>query len=179
MNALCCRTMRVVSPTSGTSGWAALPCSRRWLMPGSTSLWTSTPSNSSTLVARSVLPFQQKGSGGSVPRFNFSTRNSVAFSDGYLQDPLTEHAIYEQMALISTVCAFSWSRWNSRSGNEHLVIQVFYLIDSKLQLVKLQIFRNVRCISSSRRVSTTAPAPCPRTRGRSTCWPLRRSWSWA
>lgn len=56
-----------------------------------------------------------------------------------LKDPLTEHAIYEQMALISSVCAFSWSKWNSKSGNEHLVIQVFY----PLQLFKLQMLCNV------------------------------------
>lgn len=42
-----------------------------------------------------------------------------------LQDPLTEHAAYEQMALFASACAFSWSKWNARCGAEHLVMQVF------------------------------------------------------
>lgn len=44
-----------------------------------------------------------------------------------LQDPLTEHAAYEQMALFASACAFSWSKWNARCGAEHLVMQVFPL----------------------------------------------------
>ncbi|XP_076010503.1 dynein axonemal intermediate chain 7 [Genypterus blacodes] len=40
------------------------------------------------------------------------------------KDPLTEHAAYEQMALLSSSCAFSWSRWNAKCGAEHLVMQV-------------------------------------------------------
>lgn len=72
----------------------------------------------------------------------FQLLKSATFSPAPSQDPLTEHAIYEQMALISTVCAFSWSRWNSRSGNEHLVIQVFKPTDCKSQMLY-----NVSCIS--------------------------------
>ncbi|XP_053170205.1 dynein axonemal intermediate chain 7 [Scomber japonicus] len=40
------------------------------------------------------------------------------------KDPLTEHAAYEQMALFASACAFSWSKWNSKCGAEHLVMQV-------------------------------------------------------
>uniref|UniRef100_UPI003AAC0044 dynein axonemal intermediate chain 7 n=1 Tax=Centroberyx gerrardi TaxID=166262 RepID=UPI003AAC0044 len=40
------------------------------------------------------------------------------------KDPLTEHAAYEQMALLSSACAFSWSQWNAKCGAEHLVMQV-------------------------------------------------------
>ncbi|XP_035764324.1 LOW QUALITY PROTEIN: protein CASC1 [Neolamprologus brichardi] len=41
------------------------------------------------------------------------------------KDPLTEHAAYEQMALFSSACAFSWSKWNAKCGAEHLVMQVY------------------------------------------------------
>ncbi|XP_039891524.1 dynein intermediate chain CFAP94, axonemal isoform X1 [Simochromis diagramma] len=40
------------------------------------------------------------------------------------KDPLTEHAAYEQMALFSSACAFSWSKWNAKCGAEHLIMQV-------------------------------------------------------
>ena len=43
------------------------------------------------------------------------------------QDPLTEHAAYEQMALFASALAFSWSKWNAKCGAEHLVLQVFSL----------------------------------------------------
>ncbi|XP_019947844.2 dynein axonemal intermediate chain 7 isoform X1 [Paralichthys olivaceus] len=39
------------------------------------------------------------------------------------KDPLTEHAAYEQMALLAPACAFSWSKWNAKCGAEHLVMQ--------------------------------------------------------
>ncbi|XP_076731977.1 dynein axonemal intermediate chain 7 isoform X4 [Maylandia zebra] len=39
------------------------------------------------------------------------------------KDPLTQHAAYEQMALFSSACAFSWSKWNAKCGAEHLVMQ--------------------------------------------------------
>ncbi|XP_055009212.1 dynein axonemal intermediate chain 7 isoform X2 [Boleophthalmus pectinirostris] len=42
----------------------------------------------------------------------------------YGKDPLTEHSAYEQMALFSSACAFTWSRWNAKCGPEHLVMQV-------------------------------------------------------
>ncbi|XP_072311106.1 dynein axonemal intermediate chain 7 [Eucyclogobius newberryi] len=42
----------------------------------------------------------------------------------YGKDPLTEHSAYEQMALFSSACAFTWSRWNAQCGPEHLVMQV-------------------------------------------------------
>ncbi|XP_053364665.1 dynein axonemal intermediate chain 7 isoform X1 [Clarias gariepinus] len=40
------------------------------------------------------------------------------------KDPLIEHAVYEQMALVSSVFAFSRSRWNAQCGQEHVVLQV-------------------------------------------------------
>uniref|UniRef100_A0A3Q4I3L2 Dynein axonemal intermediate chain 7 n=1 Tax=Neolamprologus brichardi TaxID=32507 RepID=A0A3Q4I3L2_NEOBR len=46
------------------------------------------------------------------------------------KDPLTEHAAYEQMALFSSACAFSWSKWNAKCGAEHLVMQVLSHIDT-------------------------------------------------
>ncbi|KAG7456220.1 hypothetical protein MATL_G00249340 [Megalops atlanticus] len=39
------------------------------------------------------------------------------------KDPLTEQAMYEQMALVASTFAFSWSQWNSQCGQEHLVLQ--------------------------------------------------------
>ncbi|XP_062851617.1 dynein axonemal intermediate chain 7 isoform X2 [Trichomycterus rosablanca] len=49
------------------------------------------------------------------------------YSDKYVavstKDPLIEHAVYEQMALLSSAFAFSWSQWNSQCGQEHLVFQ--------------------------------------------------------
>lgn len=66
-----------------------------------------------------------------------------------LQDPLTEHAIYEQMALISTVCAFSWSKWNAKCGDEYLVIQVlsikYRLFLTQLKLVWAQSLESKGC----------------------------------
>ncbi|KAI4873702.1 hypothetical protein NFI96_023391 [Prochilodus magdalenae] len=50
------------------------------------------------------------------------------YSDEYVivnpKDPLIEHAGYEQMALVSSAFAFSWSQWNAQCGQEHLVLQV-------------------------------------------------------
>ncbi|XP_049330959.1 dynein axonemal intermediate chain 7 isoform X2 [Astyanax mexicanus] len=50
------------------------------------------------------------------------------YSDKYVtvnkKDPLIEHAVYEQMALVSSSYAFSWSQWNTQCGQEHLVLQV-------------------------------------------------------
>ncbi|XP_067283335.1 dynein axonemal intermediate chain 7 [Pseudorasbora parva] len=49
------------------------------------------------------------------------------YSDKYVsvnsKDPLIEHTVYEQMALMSSAVAFSWSRWNTQCGQEHLVLQ--------------------------------------------------------
>ncbi|XP_056604643.1 dynein axonemal intermediate chain 7 isoform X2 [Triplophysa dalaica] len=49
------------------------------------------------------------------------------YSDKYVsinsKDPLIEHTVYEQMALMSSAVGFSWSRWNSQCGQEHLVLQ--------------------------------------------------------
>lgn len=42
----------------------------------------------------------------------------------FVQDPLIEHAVYEQMALVSSAFAFSRSQWNAQCGQEHLVLQV-------------------------------------------------------
>lgn len=97
-----------------------------------------------------------------VPIFHVAILLYFTFFSTLLQDPLTEHAVYEQMALISSVCAFSWSKWNSKSGDEHLVVQVFYL---------LQLFK---CSNALQR-SPTLPhslllqgmrAPQPRRRAR-------------
>lgn len=49
---------------------------------------------------------------------------SPLFVFGLLQDPLTEHAAYEQMALFASACAFSWSKWNAKCGAERVVMQV-------------------------------------------------------
>uniref|UniRef100_A0A3B3I055 Dynein axonemal intermediate chain 7 n=1 Tax=Oryzias latipes TaxID=8090 RepID=A0A3B3I055_ORYLA len=38
------------------------------------------------------------------------------------KNPTTEHAAYQQMALLASACAFSWSKWNTQCGDEHLVI---------------------------------------------------------
>uniref|UniRef100_A0A3P9KA85 Cancer susceptibility candidate 1 n=1 Tax=Oryzias latipes TaxID=8090 RepID=A0A3P9KA85_ORYLA len=40
------------------------------------------------------------------------------------KNPTTEHAAYQQMALLASACAFSWSKWNTQCGDEHLVMQV-------------------------------------------------------
>jgi len=48
------------------------------------------------------------------------------------QDPLTEHPAYQQMALLASACAFSWSKWNGKCGAEHVVMQVFSLTHSSL-----------------------------------------------
>ncbi|KAK3545000.1 hypothetical protein QTP86_032703 [Hemibagrus guttatus] len=49
------------------------------------------------------------------------------YSDKYVtvsaKDPLIEHAVYEQMALLASAFAFSRSQWNTRCGQEHLVLQ--------------------------------------------------------
>lgn len=41
--------------------------------------------------------------------------------------------MYEQMALMSSAVAFSWSRWNSQCGQEHLVLQVLNVMHSYRQ----------------------------------------------
>lgn len=57
-----------------------------------------------------------------------------------LQDPLTEHAAYEQMALFTSACAFSWSKWNAKCGAEHLVMQVLSLKQIQLNQFSILIF---------------------------------------
>uniref|UniRef100_A0A3Q1F0M0 Dynein axonemal intermediate chain 7 n=1 Tax=Acanthochromis polyacanthus TaxID=80966 RepID=A0A3Q1F0M0_9TELE len=56
------------------------------------------------------------------------------YTDNYVstcgKDPLTEHAAYEQMALFASACAFSRSKWNSKCGAEHLVMQACEHLDS-------------------------------------------------
>uniref|UniRef100_A0A8C2A1Y1 Dynein axonemal intermediate chain 7 n=1 Tax=Cyprinus carpio TaxID=7962 RepID=A0A8C2A1Y1_CYPCA len=47
-----------------------------------------------------------------------------------LKDPLIEHTVYEQMALMSSAVAFSWSRWNTQCGEEHLVLQAYEQLES-------------------------------------------------
>ncbi|XP_029598335.1 dynein axonemal intermediate chain 7 [Salmo trutta] len=55
------------------------------------------------------------------------------YSDKYVsvntKDPLLEHTVYEQMALLSSAFAFSWSQWNTQCGHEHLVLQVCEHLD--------------------------------------------------
>ncbi|XP_028809621.1 dynein axonemal intermediate chain 7 isoform X2 [Denticeps clupeoides] len=50
------------------------------------------------------------------------------YSDKYVsinaKDPLLEHTVYEQIALVSSTIAFCWSQWNTQCGQEHLVLQV-------------------------------------------------------
>ncbi|KAG7264060.1 hypothetical protein CRUP_028580, partial [Coryphaenoides rupestris] len=38
-------------------------------------------------------------------------------------DPLSEHTVYEQMALLASTMAFLRSRWNAKCGAEHMVVQ--------------------------------------------------------
>ncbi|KAF7693847.1 hypothetical protein HF521_007600 [Silurus meridionalis] len=49
------------------------------------------------------------------------------YSDKYVavsaKDLLVEHAVYEQMALVSSTFAFSRSQWNAKCGQEHIVFQ--------------------------------------------------------
>uniref|UniRef100_A0A3Q2CFX1 Dynein axonemal intermediate chain 7 n=1 Tax=Cyprinodon variegatus TaxID=28743 RepID=A0A3Q2CFX1_CYPVA len=40
------------------------------------------------------------------------------------KESLTEQVVYKQMALFASACAFSWSKWNAKCGEEHLVLQV-------------------------------------------------------
>ncbi len=61
-----------------------------------------------------------------------------------LQDPLTEHAAYEQMALFASACAFSWSKWNAKCGAEHLVMQVFSLTH-RYSLFNLAFYPGMTC----------------------------------
>uniref|UniRef100_A0A8C8HG56 Dynein axonemal intermediate chain 7 n=1 Tax=Oncorhynchus tshawytscha TaxID=74940 RepID=A0A8C8HG56_ONCTS len=55
------------------------------------------------------------------------------YSDKYVsvnaKDPLIEHTVYEQMALLSSAFAFSWSQWNTQCGHERLVLQVCEHLD--------------------------------------------------
>ncbi|KAL0962643.1 hypothetical protein UPYG_G00343190 [Umbra pygmaea] len=41
----------------------------------------------------------------------------------------TEQAVYDQMALLSSAFAFSWSQWNTHCGQEHIVLQVCEHLD--------------------------------------------------
>ncbi|XP_056878608.1 dynein axonemal intermediate chain 7 isoform X2 [Takifugu flavidus] len=53
----------------------------------------------------------------------FVNEHSEKYVSTCAKDPLTEHAAYEQMALFASACAFSWSKWNTSCGSEHLVLQ--------------------------------------------------------
>uniref|UniRef100_A0A3Q2CFV6 Dynein axonemal intermediate chain 7 n=1 Tax=Cyprinodon variegatus TaxID=28743 RepID=A0A3Q2CFV6_CYPVA len=44
------------------------------------------------------------------------------------KESLTEQVVYKQMALFASACAFSWSKWNAKCGEEHLVLQVFWIL---------------------------------------------------
>uniref|UniRef100_A0A672QC00 Dynein axonemal intermediate chain 7 n=1 Tax=Sinocyclocheilus grahami TaxID=75366 RepID=A0A672QC00_SINGR len=57
------------------------------------------------------------------------------YSDKYVsinpKDPLIEHTVYEQMALMSSAVAFSWSRWNTQCRQEHLVLQACEQLEAR------------------------------------------------
>ncbi|XP_016304386.1 protein CASC1-like [Sinocyclocheilus anshuiensis] len=57
------------------------------------------------------------------------------YSDKYVsinpKDPLIEHTVYEQMALMSSAVAFSWSCWNTQCGQEHLVLQACEQLEAR------------------------------------------------
>ncbi|KAL2076614.1 hypothetical protein ACEWY4_027786 [Coilia grayii] len=54
----------------------------------------------------------------------FTDEHSDKYVSVNAKDPLIEHTVYEQMALLSSAVAFSWSQWNAQCGQEHLVLQV-------------------------------------------------------
>ncbi|XP_041109850.1 dynein intermediate chain CFAP94, axonemal [Polyodon spathula] len=54
----------------------------------------------------------------------FVEEDSERFVSFNSKNPQAEQAIYEQMALVSSAYAFSWSKWNAVCGTEHIVIQV-------------------------------------------------------
>ncbi|KAJ8381931.1 hypothetical protein SKAU_G00027090 [Synaphobranchus kaupii] len=53
----------------------------------------------------------------------FVNEHSSKYVSITAKDPLTEQAVYEQMALMASTVAFSWSRWNSHCGQEHMILQ--------------------------------------------------------
>ncbi|XP_030639455.1 dynein axonemal intermediate chain 7, partial [Chanos chanos] len=53
----------------------------------------------------------------------FVNEHSEKYVSVNAKDPLIEHAVYEQMALLSTAVAFTWSQWNAQCAQEHLVLQ--------------------------------------------------------
>ncbi|XP_035280691.1 protein CASC1 [Anguilla anguilla] len=53
----------------------------------------------------------------------FVNEHSSKYVSITAKDPLTEQTAYEQMALMASTTAFSWSRWNSHCGQEHIVLQ--------------------------------------------------------
>lgn len=44
-----------------------------------------------------------------------------------LQTPLAEVTTYQQMALVASAFAFSWSKWNLASGQDQVVFKVAIL----------------------------------------------------
>ncbi|XP_062374486.1 dynein axonemal intermediate chain 7 [Sardina pilchardus] len=54
----------------------------------------------------------------------FTSHHSDKYVSVNAKDPLIEHTVYEQMALLSSAVAFAWSRWNAQCGQEHLVLKV-------------------------------------------------------
>ncbi|XP_028304731.1 dynein axonemal intermediate chain 7 [Gouania willdenowi] len=60
----------------------------------------------------------------------FVNQHTDTFVSTCGKDALTEHAVYEQMALFASACAFSWSEWNARCGAEHLVLKACEHSDS-------------------------------------------------
>ncbi|KAJ8392335.1 hypothetical protein AAFF_G00076990 [Aldrovandia affinis] len=53
----------------------------------------------------------------------FVNEHSSKYVSITAKDPLTEEAVYEQMAFMASTVAFSWSRWNAQCGQEHIVLQ--------------------------------------------------------
>ncbi|XP_063073646.1 dynein axonemal intermediate chain 7 [Engraulis encrasicolus] len=61
----------------------------------------------------------------------FTDQHSDKYVSVNAKDPLIEHAVYEQMALLSSAVAFSWSKWNAQCGQQHLVLQVCEHLDER------------------------------------------------
>uniref|UniRef100_A0A3Q2NS59 Dynein axonemal intermediate chain 7 n=1 Tax=Fundulus heteroclitus TaxID=8078 RepID=A0A3Q2NS59_FUNHE len=53
----------------------------------------------------------------------FANKHTHRYVSICKKESLTEQAAYEQMALFASACAFSWSKWNAKCGEEHLVLQ--------------------------------------------------------
>uniref|UniRef100_A0A8C9UXM7 Dynein axonemal intermediate chain 7 n=1 Tax=Scleropages formosus TaxID=113540 RepID=A0A8C9UXM7_SCLFO len=59
----------------------------------------------------------------------FVKQHSEKYVSISAKDPSVEQMAYEQMALTSSAVAFSWSRWNSNCGEDHVVVQACEHLD--------------------------------------------------